>query len=328
VLNFVPGHGKQLGECLVKHSGVDLIAFTGSREVGCRIIENTRYVPPAETSFKHVIAEMGGKNAIIVDDDADIDEAVQATIASAFGYSGQKCTACSRVIVLADVYKDYLSKLIEAAGGIKPASSELPGTTVGPLIDAEAVENAWRWVEIGKREAKCVLEGRPPQAGERNFVNGYYFPPVIFADVPSNARIAQEEILAPILTVTRAENFAQAVEIANHSPYGLTGGVFSRSPSNIELAKHRLRVGNLYVNRKVTASRVDRQPFGGFNMSGLGTKTGGPDYLQQFTLPKTVSENTMRHGFAPATGTAGGSGASRKDTRCPTSDCARNRGGV
>lgn len=321
VLNFVPGQGGTVGEQLAKHAGVDMVVFTGSRDVGCRIIENSRQVPPGAASFKHVIVEMGGKNAIIVDDDADIDEAVQATIASAFGYSGQKCTACSRVVVLANVYQEFLSKLVEAAGGIKPASSELPGTTVGPLIDAEAVANARRWVEIGKKEAKCVLEGKAP-AGDSGSAGGWFFPPVIFTDVPPNARIAQEEILAPVLAVLRAETFAHAVEIANHSPYALTGGVFSRSPSNIETAKRQLRVGNLYVNRKVTASRVDRQPFGGFNMSGLGTKTGGPDYLIQFTIPRTVSENTMRHGFAPATGTAGDADALRRDARRPAASQA------
>ena len=277
-------------------SGVDMIAFTGSREVGCRIIENARRLHPQRHSFKHVVAEMGGKNAIIIDDDADIDEAVQATIASAFGYSGQKCTACSRIIVLKSAYKAYLSKLVEAAEAIQPAAADLPGTTIGPLIDAEALERTRRYIEHGKEQARCILEGRLV----RDENGAHFMAPSIFADVPPDARIAVEEIMAPVLAVMCAETFEHAVELANNTPYALTGGVYSRSPANIETAKRRLNAGMIYVNRKITLSRVDRQPFGGFNLSGLGTKTGGPDYLQQFTLPKTVSENTMRHGFSPA----------------------------
>ncbi|HVP12847.1 MAG TPA: proline dehydrogenase family protein [Phycisphaerae bacterium] len=305
VLNFVPGHGTVVGEHLVTHPGVDVIAFTGSREVGCRIIEHARHVRAGQTTFKHVIADMGAKNAIIVDDDADLDEAVQATIASAFHYSGQKCTACSRVVVLTRVYDDYLAKLVEAAAGIRPASAELPGTTVGPLVDGEALERAYRFIEAGKKQAKCLLGGDQARAkAGKASSEPYFLSPVVFADVPADSRLAQEEVLAPILAVIRADSFEQAIDIANGTAYALTGGVFSRSPRNIELAKARLEVGCLYVNRKITVSRVDRQPFGGFKMSGLGTKTGGPDYLQQYALPRTISENTMRHGFSPATGLA------------------------
>jgi RHH-type transcriptional regulator, proline utilization regulon repressor / proline dehydrogenase / delta 1-pyrroline-5-carboxylate dehydrogenase len=252
-----------------------------------------------------VIADMGAKNAIIVDDDANIDEAVQATIASAFHYSGQKCTACSRVIVLSSAYKDYLAKLVEAAAGIKPASAELPGTTVGPLVDGEALDRAYQFIEAGKKEAKCVLGGDQARTkAGKSSTEPYFLSPVIFADVPPDSKLAQEEVLAPVLAVIRADSFDQAIDIANGTAYALAGGVFSRSPRNIELAKARLEVGCLYVNRKITVSRVDRQPFGGFKMSGLGTKTGGPDYLQQYATPRTISENTMRHGFSPATGTA------------------------
>jgi len=294
VLNFVPGHGSEVGEYLVQHPGVDMIAFTGSREVGCRIVELCRKLHPDRIALKHVIAEMGGKNALIIDDDADLDEAVQATIVSAFGYAGQKCTAASRAIVLDSVHDAYLEKLIEATAAIKPAPAHLPGTTVGPLVNKVALDRAMRFIEIGRREAKCVLGGRPNDDPDR----GYFLAPTIFADVPSDARSAREECMAPILCVLRAESFARAVEIANATPYALAGGVYSRSPANIELAKHRLQVGMLYVNRRITVSRVDRQPFGGFNMSGLGTKTGGPDYLPLFTIPRTISENTIRHGFA------------------------------
>ena len=305
VLNFIPGRGEQIGEHLIKHPGIHMIAFTGSREVGCHIIENARHAYKGQTAFKHVIADMGAKNAIIVDDDADIDEAVQATIASAFHYSGQKCTACTRAIVLSNAYNDYLAKLVEAAAGIKPASAELPGTTVGPLVDGDALDRAYRFIEAGKKEAKCVLGGDQPRAkAGKSSTEPYFLSPVIFAEVPPDSKLAQEEVLAPVLAVIRAESFEQAVDIANGTAYALTGGVFSRSPRNIEMAKARLEVGCLYVNRKITVSRVDRQPFGGFKMSGLGTKTGGPDYLQQYAIPRTISENTMRHGFSPATGTA------------------------
>lgn len=296
VLNFVPGIGAEVGDHLVRHPGVDMIAFTGSRPVGCRIVEQARRLDPGGDAFKHVIAEMGGNNAIIIDDDADMEEAVQATIASAFGYSGQKCTACSRVIVLDGIHDAFLEKLVEAAGAMVPAPADLPGTTVGPLIDEAAVERARRFVEIGKEEARCVLEGEPVETSD----GGFFFSPVIFADVPPDAEIAQEENMAPILSVIRAASFEQAVEMANATPYALVGGVYSRSPSHIDLAKRRLQAGVLYINRKITVSRVDRQPFGGFKMSGLGTKAGGPDYLQQYMVARTISENTVRHGFSPS----------------------------
>jgi len=293
-LSFVPGEGNVVGRHLVEHAGVDMIAFTGSRDVGCGIIEDARRLHPDRDSFKHVIAEMGGNNAIIVDDDADLDEAVQATMASAFGYSGQKCTACSRVIVVGDAYDDYLEKLAGAAAAVRPASAELPGTTVGPLIGEAAVERARQFVEIGKREARCLLAA----SADEGSGPGHFFAPVVFADVAPDAHIAREECVAPVLAVLHAESFERAIEIANATRYGLTGGVHSRSPRNIDLAKRRLEVGVLYINRKITLSRVDRQPFGGFKMSGLGDKIGGPDYLQQFMLPRTISENTMRHGFS------------------------------
>ncbi len=300
VLNFVPGPGAEVGDHLVRHPDVDMIAFTGSSEVGRGIIAHARSLEGRRSSFMHVIADMGGKNAVIVDDDADLDEAVQATIDSAFGFSGQKCTSCSRVIALSDIHDEFVAKLVEAARGIKPGPADLPGTTVGPMVDAESVERARQWVEAGKLEARCVLEGESGGAG-----GGYYFSPVIFVDAASDSRIAQEEMLAPILTVIRAGSFEDAIKIANGTPYALTAGVFSRSPRHIEIAKRRLEVGTLYVNRKTTVSRVDRQPFGGFRLSGLGTKTGGPDYLVQFMQARTVCENTMRHGFAPASERSG-----------------------
>lgn len=305
-INLLPGEGSTIGDYLVRHPDIDLIAFTGSSDVGARIVEAAGAHRARHGYFKHVVADMGGKNAIIVDDDADIDEAVQATIASAFGYAGQKCTSCSRVIVTTGAYDEFLAKLVEAASGIQPAAADLPGTSVGPMTERSALERARRWVEIGRKEARCVLEGRPAmRSADDRPDGGYYFWPVIFSDVPPNSRIAQEEMLAPILAVIKAATFAQAIQIANGTPYGLTAGVFSRSPANIEHARRALHVGTLYLNRKTTVSRVDRQPFGGFGRSGLGAKTGGPDYLLQFMLPRTVCENTMRHGFAPQQQTPG-----------------------
>ena len=302
VLNFCPGSGDTVGEALARHPDVDMIAFTGSSAAGRRIIRHAREPRPGDQSFKHVIADMGAKNAIIVDTDADLDEAVQAVIASAFGYSGQKCTACSRVIVLDGVYDDFLDKLVDATRGIEPAAPDNLATTVGPLIHGEAVDRVRRYIDIGKTEARCALDSRPIGAGGSSsdrLRSGHFVSPVIFADVPPDARIAQEEILGPVLAVIRADNFDGALGIANGTAYALVAGVFSRSPRNIERAKHRLRAGVLYINRRVTASRVDRQPFGGFAQSGLGTKTGGPDYLREFVVARTISENTLRHGFAP-----------------------------
>jgi len=302
-LHYLPGPGDTVGQYLARHSGVDMVAFTGSSAVGAAIIDGCRAPATGHGGFRHVVADMGGKNAIIVDDDADLDEAVQAVIASAFAYAGQKCTSCSRVIVLQSVYADFLTKLSEAAGATKPGPAELSGTSVGPLIDAAAQDRVRKSIERGKNEARCVLEVRKlAEAAKRE---GYYVGPVVFADVSPTSSLAREEIFGPVLAVSKAASFADAVAMANDSPYALTGGVYSRNPSHIELAKRLFSVGNLYINRRITASRVDRQPFGGFRMSGLGSKTGGPDYLKQFTIPRTLSENTLRHGFAPATAADG-----------------------
>jgi RHH-type proline utilization regulon transcriptional repressor/proline dehydrogenase/delta 1-pyrroline-5-carboxylate dehydrogenase len=298
VFQFMPGPGGSVGDALVRHRDVDMIAFTGSARVGRPIIDAARAIDATAASLKHVLAEMGGKNAIIVDDDADVDEAVQATIASAFGYCGQKCTSCARVIALPAVHDEFLEKLIEATRGIRPADPALPATGYGPMINQDAVCRARQWTDIGKLEGRCVFDGNAESSDARPDV-GHYFLPVIFADVPPTARIAQDELLAPVLSVIRADDFPDAIRIANLSRYALTAGVFSRSPAHLELARRRLFVGTLYINRKTTVSRVDRHPFGGFRHSGLGTKSGGPDYLQQFTLPVTICENTMRHGFAP-----------------------------
>ncbi|MEX0937532.1 MAG: L-glutamate gamma-semialdehyde dehydrogenase [Pirellulales bacterium] len=296
VLNYLPGEGETAGAALVEHSDVDLIAFTGSRPVGLSI--NARAAELSRDStrgVKRVIAEMGGKNAIVIDDDADLDEAVMGVVKSAFGYQGQKCSACSRVIVLDHVYDTFLSRLIEAVRSLKIGPAEDPSNSVGPVIDADSLAKIREYIEIGRREGREVLAVDAGALAEQ----GHFVGPHIFADVDPDARIAQEEIFGPVLTVIRAADLTDAFRIANGTQYGLTAGFYSRSPERLERASREILVGNLYLNRGCTGAIVGRQPFGGFKMSGIGSKAGGPDYLLQFVVPKTVTENTMRRGFAP-----------------------------
>jgi RHH-type proline utilization regulon transcriptional repressor/proline dehydrogenase/delta 1-pyrroline-5-carboxylate dehydrogenase len=292
VFNFVPGRGELIGDYLVDHPEISLIAFTGSMEVGLRIVERAAKVHPGQMHVKKVIAEMGGKNAIIVDDDADLDEAVVQVLSSAFGYQGQKCSACSRVIVLEPIYDKFVRRLVEAAGSLKIGPAEDPATFLGPVIDETAQRRIREYIEIGKREGRLLLHRDGP--GE-----GFYAPLAIVADIRPEHRLAQEEIFGPVLAVMKAGDFNAAIAWANSTRYALTGSVFSRSPRHLERARQELRVGNLYLNRGCTGALVERQPFGGFKMSGVGSKAGGPDYLLQFMDPRTVTENTMRRGFAP-----------------------------
>jgi RHH-type proline utilization regulon transcriptional repressor/proline dehydrogenase/delta 1-pyrroline-5-carboxylate dehydrogenase len=240
---------------------------------------------------------MGGKNAIIVDDDADLDEAVLGVMQSAFGYQGQKCSACSRAVVLESIYDRFLSRLVEATRGLKVGPAEDPGCAVGPVIDSEARRRIESYIAKGKAESKLALAvDVGALANEGNFVG-----PHVFADVSPGAVIAQEEIFGPVLAVIKVASLDEALQVANGVPYALTGGLYTRSPSHIARIKHEFRVGNLYINRKITGALVDRQPFGGFKLSGIGSKAGGPDYLLQFMLPRTITENTLRRGFAPKT---------------------------
>jgi RHH-type proline utilization regulon transcriptional repressor/proline dehydrogenase/delta 1-pyrroline-5-carboxylate dehydrogenase len=296
VLNYLPGRGETVGATLVDHPDVAAIAFTGSRAVGLAINRRAAEVSAGGMPMvKHVIAEMGGKNAIIVDDDADLDEAVLGVVRSAFGYQGQKCSACSRAIVLESVYDAFLERLVEATRSLAVGPAEDPSTSVGPVIDAESQERIERYIAIGRNEGRVLLARDVGELAKE----GYYIAPHIFADVAPSARIAQEEIFGPVLAVIRARDFSDALQIANGTDYALTGGVFSRSPANLERARREFLVGNLYLNRSITGALVGRQPFGGFKMSGIGTKAGGPDYLLQFVIPRTITENTMRRGFAP-----------------------------
>jgi RHH-type proline utilization regulon transcriptional repressor/proline dehydrogenase/delta 1-pyrroline-5-carboxylate dehydrogenase len=245
--------------------------------------------------MKRVIAEMGGKNAVIVDESADLDQAVQGVVQSAFGYSGQKCSACSRVIVLEPVYDTFVRRLIEATRSLNVGPADLPSTKVGPVIDATARDRIRDYIEKGQTEATLALEMPIPESG-------YFVSPTIFTEVPPNATIAQEEIFGPVLSVMRAKSFAEAIAIANGTPFALTGGLYSRTPSHIEQAQAAFEVGNLYINRGITGAIVSRQPFGGFKLSGVGSKAGGPDYLLQFLEPRVVTENIQRQGFAPIEG--------------------------
>jgi RHH-type proline utilization regulon transcriptional repressor/proline dehydrogenase/delta 1-pyrroline-5-carboxylate dehydrogenase len=296
VVNYLPGPGKEVGAYLVASPRVDLVAFTGSREVGLAINAAAGQTQKGQESPKRVIAEMGGKNAVIVDSDADLDEAVVGVSVSAFGYQGQKCSAASRVIVLEDIYDVFLARLVEHARSLKIGPADDPASTVGPLVDEGALKKVREYIAIGKSEkARLAFSAEIPDG-----LTGYYVGPTIFAEVPPAARIAQEEIFGPVLAVIKVKTFQEALKIANATEYALTGGVYSRSPAHVELAKREFHVGNLYINRKITGAMVGRQPFGGFKMSGIGSKAGGPDYLLQFLLPRTISENTLRHGFTPS----------------------------
>lgn len=295
VFQYVPGKGSQVGAYLVNHPDTHVIAFTGSQEVGCRIYAEAAILKPGQKHLKKVIAEMGGKNGIIVDESADLDQAVVGVVQSAFGYSGQKCSACSRVIVLEPIYDAFVERLVEATKSLNIGEAELPSTQVGPVIDANAQARILEYIEEGKKEAKLALELPAPS-------QGYFIGPVIFSEVPANGVIAQQEIFGPVLAVIRVKDFQEALEVANNTNYALTGGLYSRTPSHIEQAQAEFEVGNLYINRNITGAIVSRQPFGGFKLSGVGSKAGGPDYLLQFLEPRHITENIQRQGFAPIEG--------------------------
>ena len=293
-LRFVPGVGETTGAALVRDPRVAIVAFTGSKAVGLDIVKAAGETHENQLHVKKVVCEMGGKNAIIVDTSADLDEAVLGVRASAFGFQGQKCSACSRAIVLESNYELFLERLVEATRALRIGDPLDPATDVGPVIDAEAARRIRSYIEAGKKESRCVLAMEAPAGlGER------YIGPHVFADVPPDARIATEEIFGPVLAVMKAKDYDEALRLANGSIYKLTGGVFSRKPSNLERAKREYRVGNLYLNRNITGALVGRQPFGGFGMSGVGSKAGGAEYLLQFVEPRASCENTMRRGFAP-----------------------------
>ncbi|PWU16104.1 MAG: L-glutamate gamma-semialdehyde dehydrogenase [Bdellovibrio sp.] len=295
VAHFLPGQGEIVGEYLVQHKDVATIAFTGSRTVGLHILQRSSVVQTGQKHIKRALVELGGKNAILIDSDADLDEAVDGVLYSAFGFAGQKCSACSRAIVLDEVYDRFVARLVEAAKSLSVGEASNPVNYYGPVVDREAFARIKKTIETAKGSHPVAYEGAPLN----HLAGGYFIPPTIFASVDPRSKLAQEEIFGPVLAIIRVKNFSEAIEVANGVDYGLTGGVFSRSPNNIEQASTLMECGNLYINRGITGALVDRHPFGGFKMSGVGSKTGGPDYLHNFMEPRCVTENTVRRGFAP-----------------------------
>ncbi|WP_029893622.1 L-glutamate gamma-semialdehyde dehydrogenase [Desulfohalovibrio reitneri] len=294
VFNYCPGRSRVMGDHLIEHPKTAVIAFTGSMEVGLRIQEKAAKAQPGQDHCKRVIAEMGGKNAIIIDDDADLDEAVVHTLYSAYGFQGQKCSACSRVIVVDSIYDRFMERLVEGAKSVKLGPAEDPANFMGPVADKSQQKTVGEYVELARQEGEILVERMPEDTDGACWV-----PLTIVSGINPEHRIAQEEIFGPVLAVMRAKDYDQAIEWANDTRFALTGAVFSRSPQHLERARREFRVGNLYLNRGSTGSLVHRQPFGGFKMSGVGSKAGGPDYLIQFMDPRCVTENTMRRGFTP-----------------------------
>ncbi|MDD5434291.1 MAG: L-glutamate gamma-semialdehyde dehydrogenase [Nitrospira sp.] len=293
VFQYLPGSGQVIGEYLVTHPAIDFIAFTGSKAVGLKIVELAGKTKPGQKNIKRVIAELGGKNAIIIDETADIDEAIKGVIESAFEFQGQKCSACSRVIVIEDIYDAFLKRFRDAVSSIKIGPAEMPGNFMGPVIDRNAFKKIKDYIEIGKREGFLEM------GGDWGFDTGNFISPAIFTGLSPDARVAREEIFGPVVCILKARDIDEAVTIANSTEYALTGGIFSRSPVNITKVREEFSIGNLYINRGITGALVGRQPFGGFGMSGIGSKAAGPDYLLQFMNPVCISENTLRKGFVP-----------------------------
>ncbi|MCK4353199.1 L-glutamate gamma-semialdehyde dehydrogenase [candidate division WOR-3 bacterium] len=284
VVNFVPGRGSVIGDTLVSHPHTRFIAFTGSMAVGLHINELASKVQQEQIWIKRVLAEMGGKNAIIVDEDVNLTTAADGVIASAFGYQGQKCSACSRAVVLEAIYNKFLDMLVERGKQIKIGSPVDPTNYMGPVINERAFKAILNYIEIGKKEGHLVYGGKAIPGP------GYFIEPTIVADITSEARIAQEEIFGPVLAVIKASNFDEALTIANSTMYGLTGSVYTNNSAHLEKAKTVFHCGNLYLNRKCTGAFVGGHPFGGFNMSGTDSKAGGRDYLLLFTQAKAISE--------------------------------------
>ena len=284
VVSFFTGPGSTAGEALVTHPKTRFIGFTGSKEAGLRIGEQASKAQPGQVWIKRTVLEMGGKDAIIVDDEADVDAAVEGVAMSAFGYQGQKCSACSRAIVVEKVYDEFVSKLVERVKKITVGPSEDPGNFMGPVINQAAMKSILGYIDTGKKEGRLLTGGK--HAGG----DGYFVEPTVIADVSPKARIFQEEIFGPVLAVTKARDFDEALAMANDSEFGLTGAVYSQNPKKVERASEEFHVGNLYMNRKCTGAMVGSHPFGGFNMSGTDSKAGGQDYLLLFLQAKTISE--------------------------------------
>jgi 1-pyrroline-5-carboxylate dehydrogenase len=285
VLNFVPGGGGTVGDALVRHPKVRFVSFTGSKAVGIGINKLAAEVQPGQIWLKRVVAEMGGKDAIIVDEEADLDSAALGVAQAAFGFQGQKCSACSRAIVSEKVYDAFLAKLKPHVEKITVGEPDQFGVAMGPVVNERARDTILSYIESGKKEGRLVAGGSAVAGA-----SGYFIQPTVIADIKPNAKIAQEEIFGPVLAVMPAKSFDEALTIANGTEYGLTGAVYTKNPEKIERAKREFFVGNLYINRKCTGAIVGAHPFGGFNMSGTDSKAGGRDYLLLFLQAKSVAE--------------------------------------
>ena len=289
VINFVPGPGGEIGDALVDHPRTRFVAFTGSKAVGLRVYERASVRQPGQLWLKRAILEMGGKDAIVVDETADLDAAADGIVASAFGFQGQKCSACSRAIVVGSVYETVLGKVVERARKLNVGNPAEQGTHMGAVIDKRAFDTISSYIEIGQEEGRLALGG---EVIDHTLLEdgGYFIMPTIFADVAPDARLAQEEIFGPVLTFIKAQDFDDALAIANNTEYGLTGSLYSNELERLERAREEFFVGNLYLNRKSTGALVGVHPFGGFNMSGTDSKTGGPDYLMHYVQAKSIAE--------------------------------------
>ena len=284
VINYLPGNGAEIGDFLTQHPQTRFISFTGSRDVGIHIYELAAKVQPGQLWLKRVVAEMGGKDAIVVDKDADLEEAAQAIVSSAFNFAGQKCSACSRAILFEDVYDQVAARIVELTNAMRVGPGMEEESAIGPVVDESAYRKILDYIEVGKTEGKLLAGGGKADG------NGYYIQPTVFGDVLPEARIAQEEIFGPVLALIKAKDYKHAIAIANGTDYGLTGSVFTRNRDHLEYARQEFHVGNLYFNRKCTGALVGVHPFGGFKMSGTDSKAGGRDYLLLFSQAKAVAE--------------------------------------
>jgi 1-pyrroline-5-carboxylate dehydrogenase len=285
VVNFCPGSGATFGNAIVEHPKTRFIAFTGSKEVGLDIHERAAKAKPGQIWIKRTILEMGGKDSMLICADADLDAAVDAVVAAAFGFSGQKCSACSRAIVEAPLYDVFVERVREKVATLK-VGDPAENLSLGPVINKAALDSMLEYVAIGKQEGRLVAGGSAPQTTE----GGYYLEPTVFADIAPTARLAQEEIFGPVLAIIKVNSYEEGLAVANNTEYGLTGAIYTSDRDKLDYASREFHVGNLYLNRKCTGAMVGAHPFGGFNMSGTDSKAGGPDYLYLFTQAKSVAE--------------------------------------
>jgi len=283
VVNFITGADAVIGDVLVDHPQTRFVGFTGSKEIGLRVNERAAKVQPGQKWIKRTMLEMGGKDTMIVDETADLDAAAQGIVAAAFGFQGQKCSACSRVVAVASVYDALLAKVIERASALIVGDPSKADTALGAVIDDRSLDKIRHYLTLGQQEGRLVLGGEAQAEG------GYFVQPTIFADVAPDAHLSQEEVFGPVLTFVKADDFEQAITIANNTEYGLTGGLFSQDEARLARAGEDFHVGNLYLNRKITGAMVGCHPFGGFNLSGTDSKAGGPDYLLHFVQMKSIA---------------------------------------